>query len=80
MKTCSCKVFGYLSSKNKTQNVVLVEEDPGSCAVRNKAKINFFMRLLEPIYDKCAGYNLRWALVFFDKGCLRVILLHDILT
>lgn len=59
---CKCKVVGTSYRGNESGSVVLLTQSNSLCRLLNlkdKAKPNIIVRILENVYETCAGYNLR---------------------
>ncbi|KAJ0183980.1 hypothetical protein K1T71_000403 [Dendrolimus kikuchii] len=63
LNKCKCKIFGYPVKKYDDSNVVLLTNSESFCCSRNSTGVqrNMFVRIAECVYEKCAGYNLRYC-------------------
>ncbi|KAL0902088.1 hypothetical protein ABMA27_000041 [Loxostege sticticalis] len=74
---CSCRLVGttfQVPNGADSSRVMILAQNESACCVHSleKPRRNLFIRVFEFVYERCAGYNLRYCPIrgFRTKNCM----------
>ncbi|XP_028163719.1 uncharacterized protein LOC114355208 [Ostrinia furnacalis] len=81
---CKCRFLGtgfQMPNGANSRVMILAQKESSCCIHSSRPKRNIFIRVFECVYERCAGYNLRYCPIrgFRMKNCMNEAL-RDLLV